>query len=47
MSKGYPVIYPEQFLKSSYHVNDYMRVDKDGKEFVWLKKILTEIRFLT
>lgn len=38
MGKGYDVIYPEQFLKTSYHVNDFMRIDKDGKEFVWVKE---------
>lgn len=38
MAKGYPVIYPEQFLKTPYHVEDYMRIDKDGKEFVWVKE---------
>lgn len=38
MGKGYEVIYPEQFLKTPYHVNDFRRIDKDGKEFVWIKE---------
>lgn len=40
MGKGYEVIYSEQFLKMTYHVNDFRRIDKYGKEFVWIKEDL-------